>query len=1101
MSCSHGHQAPQGYPELNYSAGPKWVKDLTQGRLGTFTGGHYADVNLSSVLYTHRIDGEANIKLQVWSAPGLTKPTFKEAMKQDFKPAKKYQSFGPSCRGLYSTNHWWKVSLTIPGYWQQYEVVQFEFDPGCEAMVYTVDGTPLQGITGGGGGDRRVEHIIPMEARKKGSYDIVIESTCNGMFGVPWNGDTIEPPDMNRWFTLASADLVVPNQDAWHLMWDFQTLREIIDNVWGNTPLQNKSLVVANEIINTFKKGDPSTVNKCRKLVEQVFGKDWQAKGAGIYEEGEKDSKIWGIVGHCHIDTAWLWPYHVTQQKVARSWSTQVDLMERYPEHRFSCSQAQQFKWLEQLYPPLFEKVKTKILAGKFQPVGGSWVENDANMPSGEALIRQFLFGQRYFEEKFGARCDTAWLPDSFGLTGALPQIIRGAGMKYFFTQKLSWNNINRFPHSTFNWVGIDGTQVLCHMTPVDTYTAQATVGDVKKGVENHKNLESSTSALLVFGNGDGGGGPLPKMLENLRRIRAVTNENRELPTPYMGHSVDEFFDMLLSTSDQGSKLPNWHGELYLEKDINDNWEKVLLNQFHDVLPGSAIGMAYDDASRLYAEVAKSGKALLEEAFSVLFPGSLSVASSEFNGAPLKNIVAVNTTFLPRREIVKVPTSGLQVTKNEIIQTSTDGKEAYVIMECGPDTTNSFAVVSDLGGPSLKNVPLPVSVYTNGSDHFVLRNASVQLTISKGRITSLLDVQLDRELLVEGETGGLVIFEDRPNYWDAWDVEIHHLEGPQPLRFDNVSVLAHGPLRASVKADLKHGQSTISVTISLDAVPATVTKTNSRSLFVFDADIDWRQRHEFLKFQLPLNIHSDNATYETQFGYVQRPTHKNTSWDIAKFEVCGHKYADLSEFGYGVAILSESKYGFSCLGNVLSISLLRSSTAPDAEQDQGQHNFSWAVMPHQGHFLESDVPNAGYLFNSPLFVRDTRGFSNQLMDQVPFAVQGAPNVFLETIKRGEDDGKKTTTVILRLYEAFGGHASATLHIGAGIQVKKAILTNMMEDEEGSTHLTVSPTSLGASKLQLNFHRFEVKTVKLVIGKTGKAQCRDSWVTVDAASDK
>ncbi|KAK0458541.1 glycoside hydrolase family 38 protein [Desarmillaria tabescens] len=1133
MSCHHTTKPSEGYPQLNYTAGAKWVKNLTQSRLGTFQGGHYSDMNLSSVLFTHRVDNDTHVKLQVWSAPGLTKPTFKEAMKQDFRPARKGDSFGPSW-----TNHWWKVSLTIPGYWQQYETVQFEFDPGCEAMVYTTDGLPLQGITGGYGGDRRVEHIIPPEARKKGKYEIVIESTCNGMFGVPWNGDTIEPPDMNRYFGLASADLVVPNHEAWHLLWDFQTLREIIDNLWGNTPLQNQALVAANEIINVFHKEDVSSIGKARKLAEEVFGVGWQAKGAGIYDEGEKDSRVWGI-GHCHIDTAWLWPYHVTQQKVARSWSTQVDLMERYPEHRFSCSQAQQFKWLEQLYPPLYEKVKEKVLDGRFQPVGGSWVENDSNMPSGEALIRQFLFGQRYFESKFGKRCDTAWLPDSFGLTGSLPQLIRGAGMKYFFTQKLSWNNINNFPHSTFNWVGIDGTQVLCHMTPVETYTAQATVGDVKKGIENHKNLESSATALLVFGNGDGGGGPLPKMLENLRRIRAVTNTHRELVSVNMGHSVDEFFDMLLSTTGQGSKLPNWHGELYLEfhrgtytshgsikkgnrhseilmrdieqlatlaslfkpsdykyprKEINDNWEKVLLNQFHDILPGSAIGMAYDEAEEYYAQVFKSGKVLLEDAFKVLFPNSVSVTSPEFNSktANLANIFAVNTTFFPRREIVKVPVLGsVKDLKNKLIQTSKDGKDGYVMMGCGPATT-SVGLVNDLGGPSLTEVPLPVAVYTNGSDHFVLRNASVQLTISNGRITSLLDVQQGRELLTEGATGGLIIFEDRPNYWDAWDVEIHHLEMPHPLEFSNMSVVAHGPLRASVRAEVKYGQSTISVTISLDAVPAT-TKLNSRSMFVFDAVVDWHQRHEFLKFELPLNLHSDFATYEMQFGHVQRPTHKNTTWDIAKFEVCGHKYADLSEYGYGVAILSESKYGFSCLGNILRISLLRSATAPDAEQDQGEHKFSWAVMPHVGSFLESDVPMAAYLFNSPLYLRHG-DIANELASSAPFAVHGAPNVFLETVKRGEDDTKDVTTVVLRLYEAFGGHARAALRVGSGIYVKKAFLTNLLEDDLDATEVAVSESgSRGGGSIKLDFHRFEVKTVKLVIGKVGK---RDSWVNVD-----
>ncbi|KAI0351116.1 hypothetical protein OH77DRAFT_1506678 [Trametes cingulata] len=1138
---SHGHSAESAdYPKLNYGPGAKWIKHLTKDRLGTFNGGHFSDVNLSSVLYLHRIDNQENIKLEVWDAPGLSKPSFEEAMKQKFRPAKKGESFGPSCECTDHTNHWFKVSLTIPTYWEQYEHVQFEFDPGCEAMVFTTDGTPLQGITGGWGGDRRVEHIIPRSAIKAGKYEIVIESSCNGMFGVPWNGDTIAPPDMNRYFQLATADLVVLNVEAWDLLWDFQTLRELADSLPGNTSLQNKALTTANAIMNVFDKGDPSSIRAARKLAEEVFGEDWAKKGEKIYKEGPEKAQIWGI-GHCHIDTAWLWPYRVTQQKVARSWSTQVDLMNRYPEHRFTCSQAQQYKWLEQLYPPLFERVKEKILEGKFHPVGGSWVENDANMPSGEALARQFIFGQRYFESRFGIRCKTAWLPDSFGLTGALPQLIRLADMDYFFTQKLSWNNINNFPHSTFNWVGIDGTQVLCHMTPVDTYTAQATVGDVNKGLTNHKNLESSDTSLLVFGNGDGGGGPLAKMLENLRRIRATGNHSRDIPPVNMGHSVDEFFDVIAKDSGAGSKLPNWSGELYLEfhrgtytshgsikkgnrkseillrdvevlatfaslyrfhksdyvypnERINDCWEKVLLNQFHDVLPGSAIGMVYDDAEKLYAEVRKEGEALIEEAFKTIFPPSISITDPAMKSKKTGTLVGYNTTFFPRRDIVQVPLGGAASRlRAQVVQTSKDGSVGLALMDCSTAGGLSY-------GTGMYADCKPVSVTRLGDDKFVMKNSGISMTISEGRITSLLDVGLDRELITDDETGGLVIFDDRPNYWDAWDVEIHHLEKFKKLRFENVHVVAEGPLRASLKAEVKYGQSTINVLISMDAVPASMKK-NSLSLIRFDAEVDWHQRHEFLKFELPLSIRNDNATYETQFGHVQRPTHKNTTWDMAKFEVCGHKYADLSEYGYGVAILSESKYGFSCRGNVLRISLLRAATAPDADQDQGKHEFSWAVMPHKGHFLESDVPIAAALFNSPLHVRLLEDTAEAPLLKVKpgFSVEGAPNVFLETVKRGLDDDFSTheaasPSVVLRLYEAFGGHAQAQLKIGGHIPVSKAVVTNLLEDE--IEELNLLQTEDSSLALKLKFHGFEVKTVKLILGKPGSLPKRDSWVTIE-----
>lgn len=1140
--ANHHHHHPGGthgeYPVVNLKPGAKWSKGLTSARLNHFIGGHFSEVNLSSSLFTHRLHDSEHVKLEVWSAPGLSKPTFKEAMKQTFKPANKGLSLGPSW-----TNHWWKVSVKIPDYWSQYERVQFEFDPSCEAMIFSIDGTPLQGITGGWGGDRRVEFIIPPEGRKAGHYEFVIESSCNGMFGQQGGG--IAPPDMHRYFTLASADLIVPNMDAWHLLWDFGVLRQIAETLPGNTPLQNKALVAANEIINVFDHEDPSTINKCRKIAEGVFGEGWQEKGEKIYEEGmHSEDLVWGI-GHCHIDTAWLWPFSATQQKVARSWSTQVDLMERYPEHRFACSSAQQYKWLEQLYPKLFERVKAKILEGKFHPIGGSWVENDANMPSGEGLARQFIFGQRYFQSRFGIRCKTAWLPDSFGLTGALPQLIRLAGMDCFFTQKLSWNNINVFPHNTFNWVGIDGTQVLCHMTPVDTYNAQASAEDLHKAIKNNKNIESSDKALLVFGNGDGGGGPLAAMLERLRRLRATTNNHRELPPVTMGKSVDEFYETLIRQTESGHILPSWHGELYLEfhrgtytshgsikrgnrkseilmrdveilgtlaslfkskgsdyeypqSRINDSWEKVLLCHFHDVLPGSCIGMVYEDAEKLYAEIKRVGNELIEEAFKVLFGFSSSDARTE----PLSgNFVGFNTTPFPRRDIVKIPFAGPHATelRSKLVQTTKDGSEGYALMDCsaGGPLSSSSGMFADCH---------PVSVYTNGSDHFVLKNDLVQLTISQGRITSLLDVVLGRELIPEGETGGLVIFDDRPNFWDAWDVEIHHLESRKPLKFENISVLEEGPLRAAVLAQLKYGQSLILVVISLTAVNATM-RPNARPYVNFEAHVEWHQRHQFLKFEIPLNIHSDVANYETPFGHVQRPTHKNTSWDLAKFEVCGHKFADLSEFGYGVSILSESKYGFSCGGNVLRISLLRAATEPDAEQDQGPHDFSWAVLPHVGHFLESDVPIAAYLYNSPLHVRSVPNarFQYEPGHEPPFSISGAHNVILETIKRGEDDdvsGSGPHTVVLRLYEAYGGHTNAKLLISTSVGVQKAILTNLLEDDHEDDLVFTAAAEEDAKRgyshyIKLSFRRFEVKTVKLTLGSEAKKEekKRESWVNV------
>ncbi|CEL56677.1 hypothetical protein RSOLAG1IB_08003 [Rhizoctonia solani AG-1 IB] len=1159
-------------------------------------------------MFIHRVDDTDHVKLEVWSAPGRTKPSFEEAMKQDFKPAKKGQEFGPS------------FTVKIPAEWEKYERVQFEFDPGCEAMIFTTSGVPLQGITGGFEGDRRVEFILDKTKRE---YSFVIESSCNGMFGI----SGIAPPDQNRYFTLASADLVVPNQDAWHLFWDFTTLREIIDTLPGNSPLQNQALRTANEIMNEFQVDDPDTIAKCRKIAENVFGTDWAKEGVDVYKKrreghGADREQVWGI-GHCHIDTAWLWPYSVTQQKVARSWSTQVDLMNRYPEHHFTCSSAQQYKWLEQLYPTLFEEVKSKIKQGLFEPIGGAWVEHDGNMPSGEAFIRQMTFGQRFFQSRFGIRCRTGWLPDSFGLSGSIPQLMRSAGMQRFFTQKLSWNNVNVFPHSTFNWVGIDGTQILCHMTPVDTYTAQATTGDVRKAVTNHKNLESSDMGLLVFGNGDGGGGPLAKMLENvspvrfsripgipayiatrwatyfistffrsnspiplydhLRRVRAAGNNSRELPLVNMGHTTEEFFDRLEKDSGYGSALPNWHGELYLEfhrgtytshgsikkgnrkseillrdvelvatlasltagytypkQRIDDSWEKLLLNQFHDgnvtparaqipsliyvcanyiVLPGSAIGMVYEDAEKLYSEITKECKSILEEAFDTLLVGSTPIdPNTPFEISAPGKVLAVNTTPFPRREVVQVPlrSSGGKSLRTASVQITSDSQTGYVLM----DARDGVGIAQPIG------LFADVKPVSGKFRDFVLKNSTVCMTVSGGRIVSLVDVQLDRELIAPGKTGGLIIFSDQPNYWDAWDVEIHHLEKFTQLEFTDVRILENGPVRASIEATVKYGQTTITTTISLDAVASSLSP-QSRSLVRFDAKVDWHQRHEILKFEIPLDIHGMEATYECQFGHVSRPTHRNTTWDTAKFEVCGHKYADFSEYGYGVALLSESKYGFAVTGNVLRVSLLRAATSPDAEQDQGKHSFSWAVLPHLGHFLESDVPQVAYTFNSPLHLRyvpdqgtDGYGAVSSLVHKPLFNVTGAPNVILETVKRGDDDDFSTNskgerTIVLRLYEAFGGHARASLNMyvysemrtkdvltplatsSKKLKVSKAAITNVLEDHV--EELKPDNSDDQVVSFPLKFRGFEVVTIKLTVA-LNKVQHKstpsgEGWVQV------
>lgn len=576
--------------------------------------------------------GEPHIKLSVYDVPNLARPTFEEATSQTFKPTRVGESFGPS----WST-HWFKVQLTVPESMCKKELLELHWDANNEGMIWTKDGNPLQGLTGG---NERIEWILPETFRDGKEHTFYIEMACNGMFGNAPGGDSIQPPDPDKYFKLTRAEIVAVNVQARKLFVDMWILgdaaREFATDSWE----QHKALKVANQVIDAFELGSQDSIIKGRKIVQNYLGKN--VDSSQVYKT-DTTPMVYGI-GHCHIDTCWLWPWAETKRKVARSWSNQCDLMDRYPEHRFTCSQAQQYKWLKQYYPYVFDRVKEKVKKGLFQPVGGSWVEHDTNMPSGESLVRQFLYGQRFFESHFGDRCKTFWLPDTFGYSSQLPQLCRLAGMTRFFTQKLSWNNINRFPHTTFSWVSLDGSQVICHMAPSETYTAEANFGDVRRSVTQHKSMDQDASSLLVFGKGDGGGGPTWQHLEKLRRCRGLSDEVGMLPRVHMGASVEDFFDRLEEKASKGTDFVTWYGELYFElhrgtyttqannkrnnrmseimlhdiellatlatvkkasrykypkEDIDDMWEKTLLCQFHDCLPGSSIEMCYDDSDEV----------------------------------------------------------------------------------------------------------------------------------------------------------------------------------------------------------------------------------------------------------------------------------------------------------------------------------------------------------------------------------------------------------------------------------------------------------------------------------------------------------------------
>ncbi|MCJ1477518.1 Alpha-mannosidase 2C1 [Lambiella insularis] len=1068
------------YPKL--AAGPVGlqIRNIYRERLGQFTGGgQYEGHNLRAALDEGRASGEAHVKLSVYSPPDLARPTFKEAVENEFKPTNVGDSFGPS----WST-HWFKVQIRVPEQLAKKELLEFHWDANNEGLIWSEDGEPLQGLTGGG---ERKEWILPDAFRDGNGHTFYVEMACNGMFGNA-GGDIIQPPNPERYFQLAEADIVAVNVQARELFVDFWEIGDAAREFPGDSWESHEAQQVGNAIMDAFisGRGSQESIVKGREIARKYIGD--KADSHEVYETEEKP--IVFAVGHCHIDTCWLWPWAETKRKVARSWANQCNLMDRYPEHRFTCSQAQQYKWLEQFYPSLYDRVKAHVKKGTFQPIGGSWVEHDTNMPSGESLVRQFLYGQRFFESHFGERCQTFWLPDTFGYSSQLPQLCRLAGMSRFFTQKLSWNNINSFPHTTFNWVALDGSQVLCHMAPSETYTAEANFGDVKRSITQHKSMDQDKTSLLVFGKGDGGGGPTFQQLDKLRRCRGISDTIGLLPRVHMGNSVDDFFLALEKKAEKGTDFVTWYGELYFElhrgtyttqannkwnnrkteillhdieylathatmmnssykypkKDIDNMWENVLLCQFHDCLPGSSIEMCYDDSDALYALVFVTGEKLIKDAMTAL--GYTKHDSGKADP------IALNTLPWYREEIMKIP-----------------GKSEFALVK-GNQGTAEVKVLS-------KATKAWASVKELKGGVFLLSNEHFEIHVQGGSITSLVDKKADRQIVAKGQKANrLVIFDDKPLYWQAWDVEVFHLNSREVLPAGKTEIAEKGPHRVSVVTETKISEhswakTTISLSAALEGLPGYVE---------VDCEVEWRENMKFLKVEFPVDIYNTEASYETQYGIIRRPTHYNTSWDMAKFEVCCHKWADLSENGYGVSILNDSKYGFATCGNLMRLSLLRAPKAPDAHADMGRHNIRYAILPHDGP-LDHRTVRSAYNFNHPMKLYSALPGKKLEQSSIlnSIRLQGSTSLILDCVKRAEDDEdvssgdlpkRKGRSIILRIYESLGGTSRGSIKVDK-LDVKKVYKTNVLEDDEaeipisdGEFHIELRPFEVATYRLQL-----------------------------------
>jgi alpha-mannosidase len=972
----------------------------------------------------------APLSVEAWVVPDEPVP-FDEAVGQVYTPASVGESWGKPWQTV-----WFRVRGEVPAEWSasgelpscSVEVVVdlgfSEASPGfqAEATAYTPDGMIIKAI------EPRTQHV-PVEAGPGGQIDMYVEAAANPDVA---QGFSFQPTPMGDKTTagdeplyrLRQVDVALLDRTVWELDQDIQVLAGLLRELPRDLPRRARILRALERSLDALDPDDVAgTAADGRECLRDVLDQPAYPSAHQVV-----------AVGHAHIDSAWLWPVRETVRKCARTFSNVIALMEENPDFVFAASSAQQYAWIRDRYPKLFERIRAKVAAGQFVPVGGMWVESDTNLPGGEAMARQFVAGKRFFMEELGVEPSEVWLPDSFGYSAALPQIVRAAGSRWFLTQKISWNETNVMPHHTFLWEGIDGTRVFTHFPPVDTYNSDLGAADLARAQRQFAEKGVATTSLVPFGYGDGGGGPTREMLAAATRTASLEGS----PAVRLG-SPTEFFE---AAEAEYPRPPVWSGELYLEfhrgtytsqartkrgnrraehllreaelwaataavqrgaeypyDELERIWRTVLLQQFHDILPGSSIAWVHREAERNYARVATE----LEE-------------------------------------IVDASTRALAGT----------GEQA-VTFNATPFAASGVPAMGAAPAESAAGARVEVS-----DSEYVLANDRIRVVVDgRGLITSVRDRVAGRELLPPDAVANLPqLHRDTPNQWDAWDVDEHYRHTVTDLvDATAVEVCADSDSRVAVRVTRAFAASSLTQVISLAAASSSID---------IETTIDWHERQKLLKLAFPLDIHADRSAAEIQFGHVFRPTHTNTSWDAAKFEICAHRWIHVGEAGYGAAIANDSTYGHDVTRSTrgdggttttVRLSLLRAPLFPDPEADQGTHTMRCSLVVGAA---IADAVREGYRLNLP--PREVRG-----SDPVaPLITVDNPAVVVEAVKLAED---RSGDVVVRLYESLGGRATA--RIAASFEVIGVRCTDLLEravdtppgftvDHDGTVQLELRP---------------------------------------------
>ncbi|QGQ95306.1 alpha-mannosidase [Paenibacillus psychroresistens] len=910
-------------------------------------------------------------------------------------------------------------------------------DVNGELCLVDQEGTPVQGLTNInsefdlvlGLPGKRVVHISP-NALGGEVIDLWADAGCNDLFGHYRSG------------TLKEADIAICNEEARQLYYDYEVLLELVEHLPEQSARRIRVQQKLYDVMLLLVEMSDENILAAR----QILAPELEKRG------GDPSLSI-SAVGHAHMDLAWLWPIRETIRKGARTFSTALRMMEQYPDYVFGASQPQLYLWMKEYYPKLYEQIKVRIAEGRWEVQGAMWVEPDSNIAGGEALVRQILYGKRFFQQEFNQEMKILWVPDIFGYSACLPQLLKLSGVPYMMTQKLSWNVYNDHPHHTFMWEGLDGSRVLTHLPPEDTYNSPAAPRSIIKAEKDYMDKNISDHCLMVFGIGDGGGGPGEEHLERLQR-----EKNLQGLLPVTQEPALNFFEKLNSQADW---YKTWRGELYLEKhqgtltsqarnkrynrkmekalrelefaaslDLSQGgaypadeleliWKEVLLYQFHDILPGSSITRVYDESLVRYEVLLSQVETLISQHYEQL----ASRISTESFRQPA---VIFNSLPWERNEWVHIQDNWKYVTVPSM----------------------GYQVVEAAGGEV--SVEVELTVESNLMENEYLRVSFLE----DGSIGSIYDKKLAREVIAGGQRANVLsIYHDNG---DAWDFPTDYAQTKAvEMKIINVKAYIDGP-QAILEQTYHYGQSTLVQKIIL---------TSQTKRVDFDTFVDWQENDKMLRAAFPVQVYTNSVNCDIQFGHIKRQTHRNTSWDSAKDEICAHQWIDLSQHDYGVALLNDSKYGFKADGNVLDINLLRSPSHPDPVCDRAQHQFVYSLLPHEGDFVQAQIYKEGYVLNVPL--RVTRIDSN-VGEQAPsdsFYELDSPYVMIEAVKKAED----SNSIIIRLYETSGRNVETNLQVK--IPFGSAALVDLMEQE-------LQPITQDEQRIKLSFTPFEIKTIQL-----------------------